>query len=158
MTLAYTPTPLSLRLTRSLETIQSIPPKNIRQSLLDCGVRELSVEATLEEAKFRGRRYVARAGQFILSRIDARHGANGIVPDELSGAIVTNDFPVFNFDHSRLEPKYLQWLGRTHDFIQLCLRASEGTTNRVRLSEERFLDLPIPLPTVEEQAPCGVVD
>lgn len=31
------------------------------------------------------------AGQFILSRIDARNGAFGIIPDELGGAIVTND-------------------------------------------------------------------
>jgi len=31
-------------------------------------------------------------GDFILSGIDARNGAFGIVPNELNGAIVTNDF------------------------------------------------------------------
>jgi type I restriction enzyme, S subunit len=98
-----------------------------------------------------GRRYLAAAGQFILSRIDARHGANGLIPPELDDAIVTNDFPLFDFDLSRLEPKYLQWLGRTRDFVELCLRASEGTTNRVRLAEDRFLSLTIPLPNIEEQ-------
>ena len=35
---------------------------------------------------------MARRGQFILSRIDARNGALGIVPSELDEAIVTNDF------------------------------------------------------------------
>ncbi|MFN4926844.1 hypothetical protein [Bradyrhizobium sp.] len=98
-----------------------------------------------------GRRFLAAAGQFILSRIDARHGANGLIPPDLDGAIVTNDFPLFEFDLSRLEPKYLQWLGRTRGFVELCLRASEGTTNRVRLSEERFLSLTVPLPDIEEQ-------
>lgn len=151
MTLAYTPTPLSLLLTRSLETIQIDPSQEYQEVTARLWGKGVVRRGYIRGSEVQGRRYVARAGQFILSRIDARHGANGIVPDELSGAIVTNDFPVFNFDHSRLEPKYLQWLGRTHDFIQLCLRASEGTTNRVRLSEERFLDLPIPLPTVEEQ-------
>ena len=142
---------LSLLLTRSLETIQIDPSQEYQEVTARLWGKGVVRRGYIRGSEVQGRRYVARAGQFILSRIDARHGANGIVPDELSGAIVTNDFPVFNFDHSRLEPKYLQWLGRTHDFIQLCLRASEGTTNRVRLSEERFLDLPIPLPTVEEQ-------
>jgi len=98
-----------------------------------------------------GRRFLATAGQFILSRIDARHGANGLIPLDLDGAIVTTDFPLFDFDLSRIEPKYLEWLGRTRGFVGLCLRASEGTTNRVRLSEERFLSLTIPLPDVDEQ-------
>ena len=73
------------------------------------------------------------------------------MPEELDGAVVTNDFPLFDFDYSRLEPNYLKWLGRTHDFVQLCLRASEGTTNRVRLSEQRFLALAIPHPPIAEQ-------
>jgi type I restriction enzyme S subunit len=151
MTGAYSSTPLGQLLTRSLETIQIDPLQEYQEVTARLWGKGVVRRRYVRGSEVKGRRYVARAGQFILSRIDARHGANGIVPDELSGAIVTNDFPVFDFDHSRLEPKYLQWLGRTHDFIQLCLRASEGTTNRVRLSEERFLDLPIPLPTVEEQ-------
>src|SRR5687768_15474393 len=48
------------------------------------------------------RRFVAKAGQFILSRIDARNGAVGIVPPELNGAVVTNDFPLFDVDRTML--------------------------------------------------------
>jgi len=33
-----------------------------------------------------------KAGEFILSGIDARHGAFGIIPAELEGAVVSNDF------------------------------------------------------------------
>ena len=33
-----------------------------------------------------------------MSRIDARHGAFGIVPDHLDGALVSHDFPCFNVD------------------------------------------------------------
>ncbi len=79
------------------------------------------------------RRLVVRSGQFILSRIDARNGAFGLIPDSLDGAIVSNDFPTFNIDCERLHPRFLQWMSKTKDFVDLCRAASEGTTNRVRL-------------------------
>jgi len=34
------------------------------------------------------RQFLAKAGQFIISKIDARNGAFGIIPNELDGAIV----------------------------------------------------------------------
>jgi len=97
------------------------------------------------------RRFRARKGQFIASRIDSRNGALGVVPPSLEGAIVTNDFPLFDVDSERLDPGFLAWLSRTERFVELCRRASEGTTNRVRLKEERFLALEIALPPVDEQ-------
>jgi type I restriction enzyme S subunit len=102
-------------------------------------------------ASISGRRVVAREGQFIASRIDARNGAMGLVPASLDGALVSNDFPLFDIERQRLEPGFLAWLCRTNDFVELCLRASEGTTNRVRLKEERFLGLELPLPPLDEQ-------
>jgi len=50
---------------------------------------------------------------------------------KLDGAIVTNDFPVFSIAEQRVLPAYLGWLSRTASFVEECLRASEGTTNRV---------------------------
>src|SRR5713226_5240467 len=50
------------------------------------------------------RRLVVRAQQFILSRIDARNGAFGLVPDSLDGAVVSNDFPVFTPNPLRILP------------------------------------------------------
>ena len=102
-------------------------------------------------AALSGRRFLAHTGQFIASRIDARNGAMGLVPPELHGALVTNDFPLFGLDEQRLLPGFLGWLCRTRDFVDLCLKASEGTTNRVRLKEERFLALEIPLPPLADQ-------
>lgn len=97
------------------------------------------------------RRMVVRPNQFLLSRIDARNGAIGLVPYELDGAVVTNDFPAFMLDAERVEPSYLNWLSKTGDFVELCKAASEGTTNRVRLKEERFLATEISLPPLPEQ-------
>jgi type I restriction enzyme S subunit len=96
-------------------------------------------------------RFVVRRGQFIASRIDARNGAFGLIPPELDGAVVTGDFPTFNVNAERLVPEFLGWYCRTSGFVDLAKAASEGTTNRVRLKEEKFLRTAIPLPPVGEQ-------
>lgn len=96
-------------------------------------------------------RLQVRSGQFIVSRIDARHGSFGLIPDCLNGAIVTNDFPVFNLNINRILPHFLNWMSKTPTFIELCKVASEGTTNRIRLKEDKFLSMKIPLPKLEEQ-------
>lgn len=97
------------------------------------------------------KRLVVHPQQFIVSRIDARNGAFGLIPDSLEGAIVSSDFPVFTVNPSRILPKYLNWISKTHFFVDLCKAASEGTTNRVRLKEDRFLIAKIPLPLLAEQ-------
>lgn len=97
------------------------------------------------------RRLEVAAGQFILSRIDARHGAFGIIPDSLDGAIVTNDFPVFIPNTERLDTRFLGWLSKTPSFVDACKGASEGTTNRVRVKEGQFVDVEIHLPPLDEQ-------
>lgn len=92
-----------------------------------------------------------QAGQFILSKIDARHGAFGLVPQALDGAVVSQDFPVFEVNEKSLLPEFLGWMSKTGWFVELCRLASEGSTNRVRLREDRFLNHKIPLPPVPEQ-------
>ncbi|MFO0836106.1 MAG: restriction endonuclease subunit S [Phycisphaerales bacterium] len=92
-----------------------------------------------------------RSGQFILSRIDARNGASGVIPPELDGAVVTGDFPAFNVRGDRLLPEFLGWMAKTQTFVDKCIASSEGTTNRVRLKEDRFLAATIPLPPLAEQ-------
>ena len=97
-------------------------------------------------------RRTVRANQLILSKIDARNGAIGLVPPELDGAIVSNDFPSFDFrDESCCAPAFMGWLVRSTPFVELCKAASEGTTNRVRIKEDRFLDQKIALPPLAEQ-------
>lgn len=96
-------------------------------------------------------RLQVHTNQFIISRIDARNGATGLIPVGLEGAVVSNDFPVFTPDPERLAPQFLGWLSKTKNFVELCKAASEGTTNRVRLKEDRFLAMTISLPPLAEQ-------
>lgn len=97
------------------------------------------------------RRFV-RSGQLILSKIDARNGALGMVPSELDGAIVSNDFPSFELQKAGgCLPGFMRWLVQSKSFVDLCKASSEGTTNRVRIKEDRFLQQKVPLPPLPEQ-------
>ena len=139
-------------ITKSQEWIDLKPDEGYREvtvRLWGKGVVERRQVTGAEVAA--SRRLVVRPQQFILSRIDARNGASGIVPDTLNGAIVSNDFPVFTPNPWRLLPAFLGWMSKTPRFVDICQAASEGTTNRVRLKEDRLLVTPIPLPPLSEQ-------
>ncbi|MEQ8524999.1 restriction endonuclease subunit S [Gracilimonas sp.] len=97
------------------------------------------------------RQYRASAGQFIMSKIDARNGAFGIVPEELDGAMVTNDFPVFDIDTEKILPQFFVLLTSTKEFISFAQSCSSGTTNRQRIDLEMFLNQTVPLPEKTEQ-------
>ncbi len=97
------------------------------------------------------RQIAAQTGDFIISKIDARHGAFGLVPAELNDALVSNDFPCFKINEEVLASDYLKWYSKTEAFVALCKQSSVGSTNRVRLKEGRFLELEIPLPSLDEQ-------
>jgi len=97
------------------------------------------------------RQWQVRKGQFVLSKIDARNGAMGIVPEELNGAIVTHDFPLFDIDLQRINPQFLLLITTTAPFMQFAQSCSSGTTNRQRINVDKFLQQRIPLPSIEEQ-------
>ncbi len=137
---------------RSDAMIELQPDVEYRQITLKLWGKGAVLRGVLTGAEIASpRQIVARRNQFILSRIDARNGALGIVPDDLDGAIVSNDFPVFNVVADRMLPAYLGWMCKTAAFVEECRRASEGTTNRVRLQEDNFLAQKIPLPPLAEQ-------
>lgn len=95
--------------------------------------------------------FVISKGQFLLSKIDARNGAFGVVPDVLDGGVITGNFWTFDVDYSKVNPHYLALLTTTNQFIEFCEQASNGTTNRHYLQEPLFLDIKVPLPSLAEQ-------
>lgn len=92
-----------------------------------------------------------KKSQFLLSKIDARNGAFGVVPTELDNGIITGNFWTFDVDTSLINPHYLSILTGTPMFQRLCQSASVGTTNRNYLQEDLFHDFEIPLPSLTEQ-------
>ncbi len=97
------------------------------------------------------KQYRVYAGQFILSKIDARNGSMGIVPQELNGAVVTQDFLPYDIDTEKINPQYLVLVSTTQQFMAFCQSCSSGTTNRQRIDETQFLNIKIPVPSLKEQ-------
>ncbi|MBN1969476.1 MAG: restriction endonuclease subunit S [Candidatus Delongbacteria bacterium] len=97
------------------------------------------------------KQYKVKEGQFILSKIDARNGAFGIIPSELEGAITTADFLSYDINISKINPKFLSLLTTTKEFLNYCQNSSSGTTGRQRINEKLFLDITIPIPSMEKQ-------
>ena len=97
------------------------------------------------------KQFLVSKGQFILSKIDARNGAMGIIPAKLDGAVVTQDFLPYDIDTTKVNPQYFVLVCTTKQFIAFCQSCSSGTTNRQRVDEAQFLNIKVPVPSLEEQ-------
>lgn len=95
--------------------------------------------------------FFIREGQFLLSKIDARNGAFGIVPPEADGAIITGNFWAFDVNQKELNIDLFHIMTSLPFFDELSKKASSGTTNRQYLDEKKFLAQEITLPPIEEQ-------
>lgn len=97
------------------------------------------------------KQFLVSEGQFILSKIDARNGAMGIIPAKLDGAVVTQDFLPYDIDTTKVNPQYFVLVCTTKQFIAFCQSCSSGTTNRQRVDEAQFLNIKVPVPSLDEQ-------
>ncbi|MGD0470634.1 MAG: hypothetical protein ABSA54_19830 [Terriglobales bacterium] len=103
------------------------------------------------EVSFKGAMFAAYPGDLVFSKIDARNGAIGLIPDEIPKAIVTSEYPIFIPKPDKLRPVYLRrLLQATHFRADLQSKAS-GTSGRKRITPEGFLSLSVPVPSLPEQ-------
>jgi type I restriction enzyme S subunit len=101
-----------------------------------------------------------QTGDLIMSKIDARNGAFGIIPQNLDGAIVTNEFPVFIVSSSDWVPEFLlAMLTRPHFYQQFDAMVS-GASGRRRVEPEEFLEMEIPdvQPTTQRELGAKLVE
>ncbi|MEC1376499.1 restriction endonuclease subunit S [Heyndrickxia oleronia] len=97
------------------------------------------------------RQFLIREGQFLLSKIDARYGAFGIVGQDIDGAIITGNFWTYEVNSDILNIEWFNLFVSSSKFIKICEEASSGTTNRKYLNEEKFLNYELFLPSKSEQ-------
>lgn len=96
--------------------------------------------------------YRVRAGQFIYSRLFAFEGAYALVPPEMDGAFVSNEYPVFDIDVARVLSGYLRWYFRQPTVWQTITVGSKGMGNRrQRVHPDQVLRYSISLPPLEDQ-------
>lgn len=112
-------------------------------------VRETKLGSEISAAKLNR----VRAGDFIYSRLFAWQGSFGIVPPQMDGCFVSNEFPIYELDRSLVEPAFLlYWFGLPEVQKRVeadCSSSTPGTRNRFK--EQYFSALHVPLPTLDEQ-------
>ena len=91
------------------------------------------------------------AKDIVVNKIWARNGSVAVVPESLSGCYVSGEFPTFKPIEDKLEPLWFHWLTKTKEFWRQCDEKSQGTSGKNRIRPERFLEIEIPLPPLEEQ-------
>lgn len=108
------------------------------------------------------RQFLIEDGQLLISKIDARNGAYGIIPKDCNKAIITGNFWAYDINSEIVSPDYFSFILRSNDFLDFFERASQGATNRRYLQEEQFLKQKIKLPAMtiqekllEELATCA---
>lgn len=97
------------------------------------------------------KQFTIKAGDFILSKIDARNGAFGIIPDELDNAIITGNFWTYSVDTNLIDIEWFFYFTHSYNFIQICIESSTGSTHRKYMDEKVFLNHKIILPEIDEQ-------
>lgn len=95
--------------------------------------------------------FLIKEGQFLISKIDARNGAFGVVSQDIHNAIITGNFWTYDIDESKVNAYFLALFTSTQYFINFCKACSGGTTGRHYLDENKFLNAKIPLPPLKIQ-------
>lgn len=94
-----------------------------------------------------------KTGDFIYSRLFAWQGSFGVISKSFDECYVSNEFPLFRIDDTRLDTRFLAfWFGlpQIQRLVEAdCFGSTPGTRNRYK--EEHFLRLAAPLPSLDDQ-------
>lgn len=92
-----------------------------------------------------------RPGDVVLSKIDLKNGAVGVLEDGWDNVVVTTHFKVYRPDLTRLNPRYFRMLLQTADFKDWLWASRSGADGRTEVKLDIFEDLNVPLPSLAEQ-------
>ncbi|MBB3146390.1 hypothetical protein FHS21_002805 [Phyllobacterium trifolii] len=92
-----------------------------------------------------------KKNDIIVNKIWARNGSVSVVSEDLDGCYGSPEFPVYEIDQTALVPRYFYWFTKTRMLWDQCDLLSRGTSGQNRLKPERFLEIVIPLPLLDEQ-------
>ena len=111
---------------------------------------ELRETLTGREIKTPTQFYV-RTGDFLISKRQIVHGACGIVPASLDGAVVSNEYAVLNSD-GQIDLRFLRYLSESRYFQQTCFHSSIGVhVEKMIFKTERWLKWPFNIPPLPVQ-------
>jgi type I restriction enzyme S subunit len=151
MTKGWQPVPLGRLLRRVKEEITLGDDSTYKEVTVRLWNKGVVLRGEKQGSEIKTNRFRVRAGQLIMSRIDVRNGAIGIVPPELDGAVVSGEFWAYDVHKDQLDSKFLALYVSTPIFLDAANRTSSGTTHRIRAEEQNLLNIKIPIPPLPEQ-------
>ncbi len=103
--------------------------------------REISVKS----------QYIVNEGDFLISKRQIVHGACALVPKELDGAIVSNEYSVLNCNE-KLDSTFLSFLSHSQYFQQTCFHSSIGVhIEKMIFKLPEWFSWKIDIPSLPEQ-------
>jgi type I restriction enzyme S subunit len=92
---------------------------------------------------------LCKDGDLVINTMWAWMGALGV---SSTTGIVSPAYGVYRQFQQRLRPRYMDWLFRTPMYVAEYTRRSTGVnSSRLRLYPDRFLDMPVVIPSIEDQ-------
>jgi type I restriction enzyme S subunit len=97
--------------------------------------------------------FIIKTSDVIYNKLFAWKGAFGIVPPKLDGMFVSDKFPTYELDRSRVDERFLRWCFRRPALWEEARGMSTGSAalSKLTLNPPKFLLLTIPLPPLAEQ-------
>lgn len=97
------------------------------------------------------RLFRAHRGDFVFNRIDTQNGAFDVIPEELDGALATNEFPLYVVDPDQICERFLLLYFQQSSVLAEIDAMRAGSEGRSRWKEADFEAWRIPLPSPVEQ-------
>jgi type I restriction enzyme, S subunit len=95
--------------------------------------------------------FSSHAGDFLISRRQIIHGACGVVPEALHGAVVSNEYSTLR-TRADLIMGFLRHLSHTAYFQRTCFHSSHGVdVEKMVFKLDQWLDWPVNVPPLGEQ-------
>ena len=95
--------------------------------------------------------FYVHANDFLISKRQIVHGACGIVPPELDGAVVSNEYAVLNSD-GEIDLRFLRYLSESRYFQQTCFHSSKGVhVEKMIFKTDHWLNWPFNIPPLAQQ-------
>ncbi|MEQ7203785.1 restriction endonuclease subunit S [Lactococcus lactis] len=98
--------------------------------------------------------YIRLAGQFMYGKLDFLNQAFGILPNELDGYESTLDSPAFDFKDG-INPNFFLEYVCQENFYKYQGNIANGSRKAKRIHADTFFDMPITIPSFEEQEKIG---
>jgi type I restriction enzyme S subunit len=101
----------------------------------------------------RKQQWVVSAGDVVYNKLFAWKGAFSVADSSVDGYLVSDKFPTYALDPSKVEPEFLRYYFRTHQLAFQAERLSKGAAaiSKLTLNPPQFWDLTIPLPPPSTQ-------